>query len=214
MKSNYQVYSMRIRYGVVLLISLFFTLPVASQQPRNQAYLDVAQLIETFGGSISVSKDSAGNNNYAIDLHRTDVSNEDLAVLASLENIQSLDLRLMRIGDKGVAQLAGLRNLVFLNLFRTDLGNEGLAYLEQMKQLETLLIGGTRVTDPGLSGLNNLPSLKTISLFDTQVSDAGLVHLSTMSNLEVLLLDRSLVTDAGRTMITQALPELSLEEPN
>ena len=57
------------------------------------------------------------------------------------------------MGDKGVALLAGLQRLEYLNLYRTAVTDEGLGPLTSLKRLRALYVWETGVTPAGISRL-------------------------------------------------------------
>ena len=170
-------------------------------------------LVEKLGGQVETDSTRPGNPVIKVDLHGTKVTDADLAVIASLTDLEQLDLRLTTIGDEGVVHLKGLKRLRFLNLFRTRTGDAGLKTIGGLPDLETLLIGGTRITNEGLAHVSRLARLKKLSVFDTQIGDAGLDHLTKLSHLETLLIGKSKISDDGVKRIQAALPKIRFSEP-
>lgn len=148
-----------------------------------------------------------------LDLSRSRVTDQDLAQVARLTELEALDLRLTSVGDSGVLLLRSLVRLRTLNLFRTAITDAGLSIVSDMPMLETLLVGGTKVTDLGMKQLGPLARLKKLSIFDTAVGDGAIPDLANLPRLEVLLLDKSRVTDAGRKELVARSPRLSFAEP-
>lgn len=81
-----------------------------------------------------------------LDLSRSDLEDEDLAIIGQLENLYSLNLNNTSITDVGLESIVGLQKLEILNLY------------------------GTSVTDVGLSKLKELTSLKKVYLWQTGAS--------------------------------------------
>jgi hypothetical protein len=202
--------SMKLFVCLLAATALAFSLS-ASAQAANAQDKAVAT-ITRLGGTFEVDKEMQGNPIVKVDLHGTNVSDDDLVSLEGLKELRHLDLRLTKVTDKGVAHLRRLTKLRFLNLFRTQLSDRGLEHLKEMKALETLLIGGTKVTDEGLAQMKSHPKLKKLSLFDTQVSDAGLGQLKILSELEILLIGKSKVTEEGARALQKDLPKLRFSE--
>ena len=93
----------------------------------------------------------------------SDITNDGLAHLAGLENLQWLDLMNTQVGDAGLAQLARLKNLQWLNLSDTQVGDAGLAHLTGLKNLQRLHLINTQVTDAGVAKLKeDLPNCDII----------------------------------------------------
>jgi internalin A len=195
------------RLQTIALFLLLFS-PLVASASQDEAIATIQKL----GGTVEVDATHPGKPVIKVDLHKTTLSDADLAVLAAFPDLQTLDLRLTRIGDEGVLHLKNLKKLRFLNLFRSQLTDTGLTYLSGMIELETLLIGGTRVSDKGMAHLKSFKMLKKVSLFDTQVGDAGLDQLAGLAKLQVLLLGNSRVTEAGIRRIEAARPGLKFQE--
>jgi hypothetical protein len=170
--------------------------------------------VERLGGAVEVDETRPGRPVVALDLSRSAVTDADLALVAAFSDLEALDLRLTSVGDDGVAHLAGIRTLRFLNLFRTRVSDASLEYLRASAGLETLLVGGTRVTDAGLAHLSAFPRLRKLSVFDTAVGDASLEHLLPLSRIETLLAGRSKVTEAALARLASARPAVRFEDPS
>lgn len=172
--------------------------------------------VTKLGGTVEFAEGTSAKEIVKVDLHGTAISDEDMRLFEAgkkhLKNLRTLDLRLTKIGDRGVAKLGNLTSLRTLNLFRTGLGDEGLADLRKLTKLETLLIGGTKVTDAGLVNLKPFTRLRKLSLFQTQVSDEGVAQLKLLGSLEVLLIGGSKITPAGTELLQKALPRIKFSE--
>lgn len=165
--------------------------------------------IEKLGGKVEWN---ANREVVKVDLNNAKITDNDLKVLEKFTEIEWLDLRVTPITDAGVAHLAGLRKLKFLNLFRTGLSDKGLGFLRAHVNLETLLIGGTKVTDDGMKHLERMAKLRKVSVFRTAVSDAGLKPLEKLPALEVLLIGESKITETGAKSLQAVLPKLTFTE--
>ena len=111
----------------------------------------------------------------------TDVENEDLVALQTLENLHSLTLQSTRIHEGPLDALAGL-------------------------PLENLGIERTRFDDQGLASVAKIKTLKRLNLTRTKVTDEGLEHLRQHPNLETLILRRTLVSKQGYLALKQSMP--------
>lgn len=116
-----------------------------------------------------------------------------------------------RITDADLQNLASLRNVEQLDLANcrdvTDSGLTAIANLRHLKELD--LSGLVRVTDGGLESLRNLVALRVLILESTGITDAGLRRLAGLKHLEYLDLDATAVSDAGLAAL-EALPELKV----
>src|SRR5262249_39690729 len=138
-----------------------------------------------------------------------------------LNQLQALDLRLTRVTDAGLKDLAGLKlsELFIPAATQTDLGlkvfltinpdrpkldlsgwnvtNDGLKELARLKHLQSLNLRDTKVTDSGLKDLAGL-NLKDLALPDAALTDLGLKHylaaIAPPSELDLMTWE---VTDAG-----------------
>ena len=198
--------------SILVLLTLSGTALAETGSKKAQVVTEVTKL----GGKVEFDETRVDKPIIKIDLHSTQVTEADLALLnearKDLKELRYLDLRLTHIGDAGVAHLRNLDSLQTLNLFRTNLGDQGLARLKNLTQLQTLLIGGTKVTDAGLVYLKRFPQLKKLSLFQTQVTDLCIPYLRMLSNLEQLLISGTRITDAGAKELQRALPKLKFSE--
>jgi HEAT repeat protein len=138
-----------------------------------------------------------------VSLAKTGVTDEGLAHLAALRQLQSLSLADdHEITDEGLAHLKGSTQLRSLDLSRTRVNGEGFKSLEGMSRLRRLKLDQTRVTDIGLKHLRGLTNLQTLDLTMTHVTDAGLAYVGEMRGLESLNLFATSITDAGLAHLT------------
>ena len=146
----------------------------------------------------------------------TGITNEGLAHLKQLENLQSLDLDSTQISDAGLAELKTLKNLQTLVIgYNEKMTGTGLAELKDLKNLQHLDLIHSSITDEGAKFLVELQSLKTIDLRGTQITDAGLKELQSLRNLKELnlcLVPRGPfdVTREGIVELQAALPEANV----
>ncbi len=161
------------------------------------------------------------------------VTDEDLAYLASIPWAQNLSLGRTEITDAGLRHLAGHSELEWVDVAYTKVGDAGLANLKAAKglnhliaehtqvtdaamdtiggfrQLEILDLTGTNITDAGVAHLASLANLKELWLRGTRISDAGLEHLRGLKNLETLDVNETNVTAEGWGRLKKALPSLN-----
>jgi hypothetical protein len=98
--------------------------------------------------------------------------------LAGLTSLRKLNLWRVPITDAGVASLAGLIKLEWLNLDNTQFFSDaGLVHLKDLKQLSFLHLGSTAVTDAGMSQLAGLTSLEDLKVTRTAVTEDGVASL-------------------------------------
>ena len=125
---------------------------------------------------------SSESRGFALDVAFSDLSNEDLALIAEVPGLRAL-------------QLAG-------NPAITDVGP-----LKALSALENLDLSGTQVT--GLSPIASLSQLRSLDVSNTPVSD--LVPLSTLTNLEELNLSFTRVKELAPISGLKGLRVLGLD---
>lgn len=92
----------------------------------------------------------------------TKITDEGLAALASLPQLEDLDFNSAPlITDAGLAEVAKLTKLLKLNLKATKITDTGLEPLKSLRKLETLDLTGTQVTPAGAAAIQKaLPKCK------------------------------------------------------
>lgn len=128
------------------------------------------------------------------------VHDEDIALMAGLPKLQSLDLGGRReLTPAIIPFLAEMPALQRLSLNSLHIGDEGAAQLGQMTGLRDLSLSSARGLSPkGIAALAKSRSIRRLKLFDVTVGDEGLAALATMPQLEDLQLTRARgVTPAG-----------------
>ncbi|HWA99287.1 MAG TPA: hypothetical protein VG713_12375 [Pirellulales bacterium] len=136
------------------------------------------------------------------------LSDAGLEKLARLPKLQHLRVRGGDFGDRGLAALAGCRELQILNLPVTHATDAGLAQLSRLPKLVQLRIGSPTITTAGLQSLEQFPELRRLHLIDVPVSDAGLAVLQQLPQLESLYLDGARASDSAYAALFRARPTL------
>ncbi|MHC4995645.1 MAG: c-type cytochrome domain-containing protein [Planctomycetota bacterium] len=88
-----------------------------------------------------------------------------------------LNLGRSKITNNGLAVLKGMPHLMRLHLENTQVSDAGLAHLKGLEQLEYLNLYGSKVTNAGLNHLRGLKNLKKLYLWQTEVNDTGVRRL-------------------------------------
>jgi len=125
------------------------------------------------------------------------VGDAGVAALAGLLRLQTLDVAYTAIQDAGLASLEPLKGLVHLNLDSCRFSSEGCKVLQKLTALETLNLSDTMAGDMSLMYLSRTTSLKRLSLAYTKMSDHGLQALSHLTSLRDLNLDIGSISDEG-----------------
>jgi Leucine-rich repeat (LRR) protein len=163
--------------GPALTALVLFTAQSAAddKSDREQALAEVKKLKGTIVNfPFSVSFDGKG------------VTDDDLAVLQKLPDLEGLYLRRCKITDKGLEKIAGLTKMKLLYLGQTPVTDKGLESLKGMTKLQSLSLVGTQVTDVGLAQLKGLTELRVLETKNTMVTPAGVAELKkSLPNLTV-----------------------------
>jgi len=107
-------------------------------------------------------------------VNNPDFSDEQMSALLPLgEQIVWLDLSDTKITDKGLQQVAKLKNLTRLSLDNTAISDAGLAHLQHSESLLYLNLYHTGISDKGLKNLEGIKNLKALYLWQTQVTPQG-----------------------------------------
>ncbi len=191
---------------------------MGAETPEEEVH--AAKALRSLGGHVFLDLKSGrvGEINLSGNERVTDAT---LAAVASCSALTDLSLESTAVGDAGLARLAGLSRLEWLNLYRTRITDRALKTLGAMPSLTHLPLGETAVTDQGVASLCGLPKLRYLGLRgnritdaaskelgklrtltglhlgETGVSDVALPHLARLPKLEELWLHDTAVTDAG-----------------
>lgn len=142
-----------------------------------------------------------------LNLGGADITDADLALLASLPNLRNLGLRGTKIGDTGLAALRGLDQLESLVLRGTQVTGWGMQNLPT-QSLEALHLCGSQVTGADLVHLPPMPNLRVLKLNFLEVEDPVVEILGSYPTLRHIELDRSALTDSGLRRLLALNPAL------
>ena len=112
--------------------------------------------------------------------------------------------------DKGLAQVASLKNVVRLNLRGTKVTSAGLVHIKGLTKLGRLHLEKTPIDDAGIENLAGLVNLEYLNLYGTKITDKALDHLAGLKKLRQLYVWQTGVTDEGVAKLSKALPELRI----
>ena len=136
-------------------------------------------------------------------------SSDVIAPISKLPNLQSLSLTHTNVKNQDIAQLAHLSDLETLDLHMTKMHEGPIPGLDQLR-LKSLLLNRTRVDDKSIAALQAMSTLEYLNLTRTKVTDAGLKHLESLPNLKKLVLRRSLVTQNGYDAFRKTHPTVNV----
>jgi Leucine-rich repeat (LRR) protein len=92
------------------------------------------------------------------------VSDDELAAIARIHSLQTLDLAGTPITDAGLKEIAKLPNLKRLWIDNTCISDDGLQHLRTMPSLQELKISIGEITAAGVGQLRGMKSLRSIKL--------------------------------------------------
>jgi uncharacterized membrane protein len=90
------------------------------------------------------------------------------------QQIVSVNLAHMPVGDEVIPVLSNFPRLEQLNLSGTGITGKNLSMLSAQKHLETISLSGTRVSAESLQGLRGLPKLRTVYLAKAHIDSISL----------------------------------------
>ena len=120
-----------------------------------------------------------------------------MAPLGNLTRMVDLSVPVAGIGDAGLAHLASLKAIEYLNLAGSRVTGSGLAALQDAKSLKSLMLTDAPFDDAGCRLLAQLTSLESLDLSGTKIGESGLESIAGLVNLRELMLDGTAVTDAA-----------------
>jgi|SRR5579871_4694043 len=169
------------------------------------AAADPSGWITAAGGAVKLD---ARGRILAVDLRASWVTDSDLAALAALPALETLDLSLTRISDHGLQQLKNAPAIADLNLCYAELITDaGLSTVKEWKHLKRINVRGTKVTDATLQHLSAVTSLESLDIGYAQITDVGLDLITSLPHLTELSIGGNKLTDNGLQPLRQ-LPGL------
>ncbi len=112
-----------------------------------------------------------------------DLTDDGVAVMATLPHLEILMLSDPAVTDKGLAHVAGMKSLKWLWLQNCQVTDEGLRELTGLENLEFLLVARTRVTGEGFKYLAKLPKLSILAVNFDVGSDEPLPGHPTLAEI-------------------------------
>jgi len=145
--------------------------------------------------------------------HNDVVSDDDLALLASIPRLRFVDLCGPGITNNGLAHFTKLSQLKRLNLYETRVTATGISESPIAMLLEELRLGGSTANDASLEQISRLSNLRSLTIHRAPgITDAGMAHVANVGRLEVLEIYKTSITDQGLTHLRglRHLRELTL----
>jgi len=155
----------------------------------------------------------ASNEIYLYGMRRTD---ELLERFRERTDVRSILLEDTDISDAGMAHIATMPNLKQLALTMADrVGDSGLAAIAGHKPLEKLWLYNTHISNDGLASLETFPGLSTLGLHwswrGERPTDACVVYLKQLTNLKTLIIGGDWISASGIAQIRSALPQCDVK---
>lgn len=152
---------------------------------------------------------------HSVELTSAEITNEDLAHVASLSSVQRLTLRSENIRQKGIERLTSLTSLRAISFWPTpSLGVfKSVADLRTLQEVHVssrndfLLLSKPTLSDDSLGELAKLPRLRSISIEGDSISDKGWAAIGQMASLEDLHVGSGKISETGLAHLS-SLPSL------
>lgn len=119
-------------------------------------------------------------------------------------------IRANPFGSFPLEELASLPEVQQLELTGTRLDPAKLVHLHRLPRLQILNLRGTNVTDADIAHLEGLTHLEWLDLSYTSISDAGLKHLKSLKSLTLLRLEGTRVSEEGKKRLSTELPRCKI----
>ena len=115
------------------------------------------------------------------------VTDGDVASLAAMADLKSLDLSFTLITDAGLESLSSLIAIESLNLQSAELLTDtAMAHVRGWKRLRSLNLRGTDITDTTMEYVSGFPALQSLDISYTQVTNNGMEFLAPLNHIEEL----------------------------
>jgi hypothetical protein len=88
-----------------------------------------------------------------VSLANTDISDEVMLYLRSMDQLQSLDLRNTAVSDAGMRNIVGIRRLQYLDISGTAITNRSVDDIGQLSSLGLIVMTDTGIDEDGIQRL-------------------------------------------------------------
>lgn len=112
-----------------------------------------------------------------------------------LDQITEIDARGGQVSPTGLAVVARLPNLKYINLEGTAIGDADVTLLSQAPSLESVRLNGANITDAGIEALRPLSNLRELVISRARLTRAGFAEVARHQSLERLVLDATPLDD-------------------
>lgn len=128
------------------------------------------------------------------------LKDEDLNIIARIENLEDLDLDFTQITDAGLANLKSCEKLRSLNLTQENLTDNAIDSILKIPNLSELYIHHAAITDEGLKKISQLKNMQVLRVAPGFFTSEGLRQIQDMPKLREL--DFSVNTMEPKSLIT------------
>lgn len=152
----------------------------------------------------------------SLDISFTNIQGQGMAALVKsgeLQELTSLSVANLKLGDAFAEALVRLTKLENLNLGQTTCTDKGLTLLRSFKGLKSLSLAECPgIVGPGLPILREFPDLERLSLdLNPQINDQHLAVFATMKQLKYLGLTRTECSELGVAKLREYLPDCQVD---
>lgn len=124
----------------------FSVMPISAEDDRLK--VNVVNASKEFGDEQLATLEPVVEQVVWLDVGRSQISDEGMATVAKMRNLERLHLENTKVTDGGIAKLAGLTRLEYLNLYGTEVTAAIFEPLANARNLRKLYLWQTKV-DPG-----------------------------------------------------------------
>jgi len=130
--------------------------------------------------------------------------------LVPLPNLRGINLEKTNVTDADMAWLASCSQLEVINLSQTGIGDHGLAQLARLPHVRWLKISSDRISDRGCKSIGEMSALEELALASRNVHDAGVAELAKLHRLKALDISASASDDAFAAL-RQGMPQCKVK---
>ncbi|KAA0137104.1 hypothetical protein FYZ48_16880 [Gimesia chilikensis] len=179
------------------------------QNELGHTYLIELSCKDVNDQDLDVFIQSNANQVTYLSLNSTQVTDEGLAKLASLQRLEDLDLGRTKITGTGIAQVTftSLKKLSFRECNKLTV--DGFKQIVKCQNLEKLDLVKSNIDDQFLQEIAKLPQLQYLWADYTRLTNAGLPYLNGMTRLISFRTRKTGVTREGMLQLWKHLPDLN-----
>ncbi len=172
------------------------TVTAASEKPApvSAEEKQVIAKLEELGAKVDL--DQAGHVRL-LELGKSEATDDDLAMLIELPQLESLDITGGKITPAGIQHVTRLTGLQRLYLNDIPVTNKAMESIAKLTKLDVLSLRNTSIDDSGILPLKALKRLRVLNLAKTGISNESLKQIQDLHELDTLVLVDTKVTGEG-----------------